>query len=124
MTDLTQNNTLQDYLAQAHQAIADFDPDDGLSLSAQLHQGTGLPEGDDFLEITGRARSEDGVHAFSYRARRADLEDRGNSWFTRRALRSLNDLFRASHLPRFQGTEAEFQFLTAQEEWTPETQEL
>ncbi|ULH17098.1 hypothetical protein MF271_18380 (plasmid) [Deinococcus sp. KNUC1210] len=83
--------TLEDALATAQQAIADFEADDGLRFQARL-----LP---DALEVWAEAGQGSGRQAMGYTAARADLEQHGTAWFLRRALRSLNDLYRASHLP-------------------------
>ncbi|GGR07968.1 hypothetical protein [Deinococcus ruber] len=96
MTDSRQDQTngtttFEDSLAVAQQAIADFEADDGLKLQARL-----LP---DALEVWAEAGQGNGRQAMGYTAARADLEQHGTAWFLRRALRSLNDLYRASHLP-------------------------
>ena len=100
MTDPQNGMTLEEAASNAQLMIEEFHTDEGLELRVESHL-TGT-NGDDFLEITGRSRMNDGVHAFSYRATRSDLEDHGDGWFTRKALRSLNDMFRAGHLPPVQ----------------------
>ena len=96
MTDTGRELALGEYETRAQQAIQEFDVADGLELSTRLHQ-----EGQDggFLEIVGRAGQDGGAHAFAYRAAASDLRSHGDSWFVRRALRSLNDLYLAGKLP-------------------------
>jgi hypothetical protein len=101
MTNPQGNMTMSEYQQRAEQAIADFDVADGLELSVQIHQ-----KGPGYLELYGRTRLEDGIHAFAYRASRTDLEDHGDSWFLRRAMRSLNDQYAAGHLPMKEGETA------------------
>ena len=101
---------MAEYEGRAQQAIQEFDAPKGLELRAEAHLAG--PNGDDFLEIIGRIRLDDGVHAFSYRATRSDLDDFGDTWFTKQALTNLDDMFRANRLPAVdEGAEAESQYL-------------
>ena len=102
---------MTDYEQRAQQAIHDFDVAEGLELNVKV-----LDQGFDYLELYGRTRQDDGVHAFAYRAARTDLEDHGDSWFLRRAMRSLNDQFLAGHLPLAEG-EAPHQVLRPPSEY-------
>ena len=97
MTDPQNGMTLEQCAANVQQGIDDFDLDDGLTLEVRTHatkSGTG-----GYLEIVGRSGSGEGERAFAYRAAQSELEANGDGWFTRKALRSLNDMFRAGHLP-------------------------
>ena len=102
---------MTDFEQRAQRAIADFDVAEGLELNVKVHD-----QGPGYLELYGRTRLDDGVHAFAYRASRADLEDHGDSWFLRRAMRSLNDQFVAGHLP-LAGDEAPHQVLRPPSEY-------
>jgi len=100
MTDSERHMTLQDFAAQAEQEAGTFEADDGLTLEVRSHvtqSGTG-----GYLEIVGRAKPASGEQAFAYRAAQGDLEAHGDAWFIRKALRSLNDMYRAGHLPAAQ----------------------
>ncbi len=86
--------TMNDFEQRAQQAIADFDVAEGLELNVKVHEGdTG------YLELSGHARGPDGVQGFANCAAHADLDAHGDSWFLRRAMRSLNDQFLAGRLP-------------------------
>ncbi|WP_425145012.1 hypothetical protein [Deinococcus sp.] len=88
---MTPSDILDETLTLARQAIADFEADDGLTLQARR-------EGD-ALKVWAEAGNGHGRQALGYLAARDDLERSGSAWFLRRALRSLNDLYRAGHLP-------------------------
>ena len=117
MTDDRTASTLEAHEANVRQAISDFEADDGLTLQVRVHatkSGTG-----GYLEIVGRASPEDGPKAFAYRASQGELEAHGDAWFARKALRSLNDLYRAGHLPPEQ-EEPDHQTLKPAESYTDE----
>ncbi|WP_407570583.1 hypothetical protein [Deinococcus altitudinis] len=100
MTDPQNGMTLDQCAANVRQAIDDFELDAGLKLEVRTHatkSGTG-----GYLEIVGRSGSGEEEKAFAYRAAQSELEAQGDGWFTRKALRSLNDMFRAGHLPTAQ----------------------
>ncbi len=90
--------TMTDFEQRAQQAIAGFDVAEGLKLSAKAHEG-----GAGYLELSGHAKGSEGQQGFAYRATHADLTAHGDSWFLRRAMRSLNDQFLAGHLPLAEG---------------------
>ena len=113
MTDSEPRMTLQELAAQADQEAGAFEADDGLTFEVRRHltqSGTG-----GYLEIVGRG----GEGAFAYRAAQGDLEAHGDAWFTRKALRSLNDMYRAGHLPAAQ-EKVDHQTLTPGGEYTDE----
>lgn len=113
MTDTDRHLSPEDYLRRAQKALADFDLNDGLKVNI-----TSNPEDGGFLEISGSTQDADFSRIFTYRASQADLEAHGDTWFTRRALRSLNDMHQANHLPvLLNGSEAESQTLRPQEEY-------
>ena len=85
---------MTDFEQRAQQAITDFDVAEGLELKVKIHD-----QGPGYLELSGHAKSPDGEQGFAYRATHADLTAHGDSWFLRRAMRSLNDQFLAGHLP-------------------------
>ena len=108
---MTQPSSMTDFEQRAQRAIQDFDVPEGFELNARGHH-----EGAGYLEIWGRTSLDDGVHAFAYRATRSDLEDHGDTWFLRRAIRSLSDQFLAGHLPLAEG-EAPHQVLRPPSEY-------
>ena len=112
MTDTERNLPLEEYERRAQQAIQDFDVADGLKLETHV-QATGHA----YLELTARTTGQGDAQAFAYRAARADLEQHGDSWFVRRALRSLNDLFQGGKLPPLAG-EPDHQTLRPLEDYT------
>ena len=111
MTNPQGNMTMTEYQQRAEQAIADFDVADGLTLSAQVHEGKA-----GYLELMAQASGKGGERAFAYRATHADLDAHGDSWFLRRAMRSLNDQYAAGHLPLAEG-EAPHQVLRPPSEY-------
>ncbi|GGJ70756.1 hypothetical protein [Deinococcus aquiradiocola] len=106
MTDTERNLDLNAYLQRAEQAVTDFEFDEGLHVAART-----APGGGDLLELV----AESSKGSFTYQARLRDLAAHGDSWFLRRGLRSLNDLYRAGHLP--QGQDADHQLLEPQENY-------
>jgi hypothetical protein len=118
MTDSQTGMTLEECASNVQRAIADFTSDEGLKLEVRTHStqsGTG-----GYLEIVGRAGSGDDEKAFAYRASQSELETQGDGWFTRKALRSLNDMFRAGHLPVTEGDKVGHQTLKPGGEYTDE----
>ncbi len=119
MTPPDQGLALKEYEANVQQAVSEFVADDGLELqvhSHSTHTGTG-----GYLEIVGRSTSSGGLKAFAYRAAQAELEAQGDSWFTRKALRSLNDMHRAGHLPPAEEGKIDHQTLKPAEEYRDDT---
>lgn len=106
-----QGSTMTEYQQRAEQAIADFEVADGLTLSARAHEGRA-----GYLEVLAQASAPDGERAFAYRASHADLDAHGDTWFLRRAMRSLNDQFLAGHLPLMSG-DADHQVLRPPSEY-------